>query len=114
MSIELPPAIQAFLDATADEDSDAFVAVFTDDALLVDWSRAFHGHEGVASWNESDNIGKHTRFEVEGDLADEPFGGVIATLTVSGEGYNGTGPMTFRLVGEGADQRIAELLIRPT
>jgi hypothetical protein len=113
MPADLPPAIQRFVQTTADEDSDGFVACFTEDALLVDWSRAFHGHEGVASWNESDNIGKHTRFEVLGELADERFGGVVAEIEVSGEGFNGTGPVTFRLVGEGDQQRIAELLIRP-
>lgn len=89
------------------------MALFTADALLVDWSRAFHGHEGVASWNQSDNIGKHSRFELV-ELSDGTFGGHRVTLTVSGEGFNGTGPMTFRLVGEGPDQRIAELLITPT
>jgi hypothetical protein len=30
------------------------------------WStgREFHGHEGVARWNETDNTGKQSHFEV--------------------------------------------------
>jgi hypothetical protein len=32
----------------------AFIASFTDDAYLVDWGREFHGHDGVARWNETD------------------------------------------------------------
>jgi ketosteroid isomerase-like protein len=114
MTTDVPPAIQAFVDTTDAEDPDAFVQAFADDALLVDWSRAFHGHEGAASWDQSDNIGKHTRFELLGvEATDEP-GRYLVTLKATGEGFNGTSAVTFRVVGEGADQRIAELIIRPS
>ena len=37
---------------------------FTEDALLSDWGKEFRGHEGVASWDRTDNIGRSTHFEV--------------------------------------------------
>ncbi len=102
-----PDAIQAFVDATNAGDSEAFVATFTPDAHLDDWGRTFEGHEGVRSWDRTDNIGVQAHFEIlgvkPGAVADE----YVATLRVSGHGYNGTGPMTFRL----RDGRITDLRI---
>jgi ketosteroid isomerase-like protein len=96
-SIDTPAAIQVFIDATNRGDSEAFVAAFTDDAYLNDWGREFHGHDGVRSWDRTDNIGKQSHFEL---LAIEPGDGpdsYVATLKVSGNGFNGTGPMAFQL-----------------
>jgi hypothetical protein len=104
-----PDAIQAFVDATNRGDSDAFVAAFAPDAHLDDWGRSFHGHDGVRSWDSTDNIGVQSHFdllEVEPGPADGEY---VATLRVSGNGYNGTGPMTFRL----RDGLIADLRIGP-
>jgi hypothetical protein len=67
----------------------------------------FRGVSGIASWNRTDNIGKRAHFDLVGV---EPTGDpdrVVATLRVSGGGYNGTGPMTF----EFRDGRIARLTI---
>lgn len=106
---QLPAPIAEFVRATNDGDSDAFVAAFTADAELIDWGRVFHGHEGVRSWDRTDNIGVHSRFEVVGwrRAAEDT---VIVDLTVTGDGYNGTGPMTFGL----RDGLIRSLVIAPT
>jgi ketosteroid isomerase-like protein len=97
MTVSTPSAIQSFVDATNAEDSDAFVAAFSDDATLDDWGRVFAGRDGVARWNESDNIGKHSRFDVvevaEGGSADE----FVVTVDVTGDGFTGLGTLTFRL-----------------
>ena len=107
MSIEIPAAIATFIDATNRGDSDAFVAAFSADATLDDWGRVFHGHSGVRAWDRTDNIGVDAHF----DLVDAKFGtepdSYIVTLSVSGNGYNGTGPMTFQL----RDGLIARLTI---
>ena len=104
---DLPTAIQAFIDTTNAGDSAGFVATFTEDAYVNDWGRAFHGHAGVRSWDGTDNIGVQAHFElVDFAHGDEPDSYVV-TLTVSGNGYNGTGPMTFEL----RDGLIARLLI---
>lgn len=103
----LPAAIAAFVDATNAGDSAAFVAAFTEDAVLDDWGRAFHGRDGVARWDRTDNTGVQAHFEVvrvePGDAPDT----WVVTLTVTGNGYHGTGPMTFTLAGD----RIARLVI---
>ena len=110
MTTSVPAPLQAFIDTTNRGDSAAFTDVFTEDALLDDWGRVFHGHDGVAAWNRTDNIGKRSHFELVGvEPTDDPDR-VVATLTVSGEGFTGTGPMTFEFRGD----RIARLVITPT
>ncbi|WP_433340064.1 nuclear transport factor 2 family protein [Streptomyces sp. CA-253872] len=104
---QLPDAIRAFVDATNTGDSDAFVAAFTADAYLNDWGREFHGHEGVRSWDSTDNIGVHSHFDVVSLAPGEGPDEHVVTLTVTGDGYNGTGPMRFTL----RDGRIARLTI---
>ena len=93
----LPPAILEFVDATNRGDSEAFVAAFGDDAYLNDWGREFHGRDGVASWNETDNIGKQAHFEVHGIRPGRIERQYLLTVTVTGNGYNGPGVFTFRL-----------------
>jgi len=104
---DLPAAIQEFIAATNRGDSDAFVAAFTPDAYLNDWGREFHGHDGVRAWDRTDNIGVRSHFEF---VSAEPGGapsGYVVTLKVTGDGFNGTGPMNFEL----RDGRIASLRI---
>ena len=60
---QVPAAVQDFIEATNRGDSAAFVAAFTEDAYLNDWGREFHGHDGVRSWNRTDNIGVRSHFE---------------------------------------------------
>ncbi|MEU4480563.1 nuclear transport factor 2 family protein [Micromonospora sp. NPDC023966] len=96
-STSIPAPIQTFIDATNRADSEAFVAAFTDDAYLNDWGREFHGRDGVRSWDRTDNIGVQSHFELVGIEAGTEPDSYVATLKVSGNGFNGTGPMTFRL-----------------
>ena len=103
----IPPAIQQFVDATNRGDSEAFVAAFTEDAYLNDWGREFHGRDGVASWNESDNIGRNARFDVEGIVVGRKTDQYLLSVAVSGDGYNGPGMFTFDL----RDGLIARFLI---
>ncbi len=110
MAVNLPSAVQVFVDATNAGDTDAFLAAFTPDAVLDDWGRTFTGYDGIARWNVTDNIGKRSHFEpVSAEETDTP-GVWTVVLTVTGDGYNGTGPMTFTLDGD----RIACLAISPT
>ena len=102
----LPEPIQRFIDTTNEGDSAAFVDTFTDDAYLNDWGREFHGHAGVRSWDSTDNIGVKSHFELV-DAHEGSPGTWIVTLTVTGDGFNGTGPMEFQL----RDSRIASLRI---
>jgi len=105
--MDTPAAVQRMIDATNSGDRDAFVAAFTDDAHLVDWGREFHGHEGVARWNETDNIGKNAHFEATGTRAEG--GGFVVTLVVTGGGFNGTSDIAFAVDGD----RIRSMVISP-
>jgi hypothetical protein len=101
-----PPVIQRFIDATNAGDTASFLEAFTPDAFLSDWGRDFTGRDGIASWNQSDNIGVQSKFRL---LEVEPNGvdAYRVRLAVSGNGYNGEGTMAFTLVGG----RISRLVI---
>ncbi|MFB2556216.1 nuclear transport factor 2 family protein [Herbiconiux liangxiaofengii] len=94
----LPPAIAAFFDASNADDRDRFLAAFAPDAVLDDWGHTFTGREGVAAWNESDNMGVGSRFTVEG--VTEHNGVHAVSVQVTGGGYNGRGTMAFVLDGD--------------
>ena len=102
---DLAEPIARMIDATNSGNSEEFIACFTKDAYLEDWGREFHGHDGVARWNLSDNIGKRTRFlprAVRGDDTHQ-----IVTLEVSGDGFNGTSDIVFEV----RDDLISRLII---
>lgn len=106
----LPTSIQEFVDATNAGDTERFVGVFTEDADLDDWGRTFHGHDGIRSWNDTDNIGTQSHFDVVSVVEGEEPQTYVVTLAVSGNGYNGTGPMIFTL----RDDLIADVKITDT
>jgi hypothetical protein len=103
----LPAAIMDFIEATNRGDSDAFVAAFTEDAYLNDGGREFRAHDGVRTWNRTDNIGVRSHFDLVSAEPGTTPGSYTVTLTVTGDGFNGTGPMHFEL----RDGRIAGLRI---
>jgi len=103
----LPLPIKHLVDATNSGDHDAFVASFTPNAVLVDWGKVFEGREGVASWDESDNIGRNSHFEVSAVEANGDEW--VVTLEVTGGGFNGTSDFRFAL----ADDLIARMEIAP-
>jgi hypothetical protein len=93
----LPAAIGVFVDATNRADTEAFVGAFTADAYLEDWGRGFRGHDGVREWDRTDNIGKRSHFDVVGVTSGDAPDEYVVTLTVTGDGYNGTGDLRFTL-----------------
>ncbi|GAA2090265.1 hypothetical protein GCM10009840_31570 [Pseudolysinimonas kribbensis] len=95
---DAPAPVQRMVEATNAADSDAFVACFAPDAYLEDWGRGFHGREGVAAWDRTDNIGVHMHFEV--DAARRDGDDWVVTLVSTGGGYNGTSEIRFRLDGD--------------
>ena len=100
-----PDTIRRFVEATNAGDTEAFLDIFTDDALLSDWGRDFHGRDGVARWNQSDNIGVQSNLRiVRVARRDDVY---HARVAVTGNGFNGEGDMAFTLNGD----RIARLII---
>ncbi len=96
----LPTPIAAFIDATNAGDSDAFVAVFTEDGTLDDWGRVARGHEGIREWDRTDNIGKESQFELVDIVAEAGPDTYLVHLRVTGRGFNGTSPFRFSLRGD--------------
>jgi hypothetical protein len=94
----IPAPIQAFIDTTNAGDNEGFVAVFTDNAYVRDWGREFNGHEGVASWNRTDNIGVNMKFELISCEATGPGPESYAlTIKATSNRFNGTGTMQITL-----------------
>ena len=94
----VPPVIQRFFDTTNVADTAAFLACFTDDAYLNDWGSEYRGSDGIARWNETDNIGKASQLTI---LEVKKKGGRYeVAASVRGNGFNGEGTMAFTLRGD--------------
>ena len=104
--MDVPAAVTRMVEATNAGDSKAFVDAFADDAYLNDWGREFAGTDGVAAWNESDNIGKQAHFEIQAARAENS--GYVVTLQVTGGGFNGTSDFYFEVEGD----RVQRMVIR--
>jgi ketosteroid isomerase-like protein len=101
---ELEPAVRTMIEATNSGDTEALVAAFAPDALLVDWGREFAGHDAIRGWNVGENVGHHlevTGVSRTGDTTE-------VRVDVSGTGFNGAGTLTFRT----RDGLIEHLLIQ--
>ena len=97
---DIPTPIATFISTTNAGDSDAFVAAFTEDGSLNDWGRVVHGHDGIRSWDSTDNIGKQSHFELIDIAEDADPHTYLVHLKVSGKGFNGVSPFRFTLRGE--------------
>jgi hypothetical protein len=88
---QLPPVVQQMIDATNRGDSAAFVGTFSDDAYLNDYGREFHGKDGAASWNSTDNIGVGAHFTLRGVRPGDGDGAYLVDITVTSHRFNGEG-----------------------
>jgi hypothetical protein len=103
---QLPRAIRNFVDGTNEEDRTRFLSAFAADGFLNDWGREFSGREGIARWNETDNIGRQARFTVHGLVSAERPNSYRLRLTVGGNGYNGPGDFEIELDDDGLIRRL--------
>jgi hypothetical protein len=100
-----PAILQRFFDTTNAGDTAGFLACFTADAFLDDWGSQYEGQDGVARWNQTDNIGVGSKLTPMG-IAPDGYDWRV-TVSVTGRGFNGEGTMRFRV----ADDRITRLVI---
>jgi hypothetical protein len=84
----LPPVIAAYVKASNEADSNAFLGVFTDDALVNDIQREFWGGVAIGKWAEREIFGAHVTMEVV--RAVDHYGDVIITARLDGT-YDKTG-----------------------
>jgi hypothetical protein len=94
----VPAPIQRFIDTTNKGDQAGFLSAFAEDAVLTDWGRTFNGRERIADWDRTDNIGVRSHLAI---VRIAQTGNTCrAEVKVSGQGFNGTGTMTFQLAGD--------------
>ncbi len=88
MSTKLPQPVAAFIQATNDHDSAAFLGSFTEDALVNDIQREFWGKAAIGKWAEREIFGAKVTMEVV--RAVDHYGDLIVTAKLDGE-YDKTG-----------------------
>ena len=94
---ELETPIQTMIDATNRGDSETFLSVFSEDAVITDWGRTLAGKAEIARWNSDENIGTKNHIRVTG--VERSGKSVTVNVEVSGNGYNGSGAMIFEVEG---------------
>jgi len=55
--LQIPEVITEFIRAVNEHDADAFLAVFTDQAVITDEGHEYHGIAAIKEWNDEKNIG---------------------------------------------------------
>jgi ketosteroid isomerase-like protein len=78
----LPPVIAAYVKASNDADSNAFLGVFTDDAVVNDIQREFRGRVAIRKWAEREIFAANVTMEVM--RAVDHYGNVIVTAKLDG------------------------------
>ncbi|MDR0200205.1 MAG: nuclear transport factor 2 family protein [Streptococcaceae bacterium] len=95
--MDLPQVLQDFLDRTNAGDTAGWLACFAESAYVNDWGREFHGLEGAASWDKTDNIGVHMHFTYRGVKEGKEPDEFIVSITAKSGLFNGDGDLTFGL-----------------
>jgi hypothetical protein len=80
--IKLPAVIEDFIKATNEHNGDAFIATFTDDALVNDFARNFWGKEEIKQWSDKEMIGDKVTMKPEENL--EHYGDYMITALTDG------------------------------
>ena len=103
---ELPGAVARLIEAANANDTQAFLASLTADAVVDDWGREFHGPEAIQGWSDGEFIGVHVSLDVTAvERRDDE---TTVTATVGGDGFNGPSHFTFAVSGD----RVARMTIR--
>ncbi len=108
MKTQLPQPIAAYMQATNAHDTDALLASFTPDALVIDEEQEYHGVAQIRAWREKTN----EQYQFTLDVTDIAEGGneTVVTTLVSGN-FDGSPVQLhfhFTLTGD----KIAALSIR--
>jgi ketosteroid isomerase-like protein len=90
--------VREMIEATNAEDRDRLLAAFAPDAVLVDFGRRFVGREEIGGWSDLENIGTHNRITATNISPSSEE--VEVEIEVTGDGYNGTGLLSFALDGD--------------
>jgi ketosteroid isomerase-like protein len=110
MLAALPPVISRYFDSTAERDTDAIIALFADDATLVDEGEARHGPDAIRAWRD----GPATAWTYTTELLETETVGpdrVLVTGRLTGNFPGGTAELKWDFTLSGG--RIKRLVIAP-
>ncbi len=106
MPAALPDPVAKLLEAANANDTDGFLAVFTEGGVVDDWGREFVGPVAVRSWSDREFIGKRVKLDIRGIEQDGES--TVVTAEVGGDGFNGPSHFSFVLDGD----RVSRMTIR--
>jgi hypothetical protein len=82
MTTQLPQVVDAYIRATNNHDAAAFIALFTDDAIVHDVGREFRGLAAIKAWSDREIFDAQVILKVT-DVADRD-GETVITAKVDG------------------------------
>ena len=105
--MKLPSIIADLLTAQEKYDSKAFSECFSDDAVVFDEGKTYHGKKEIRQWNEMTNVKYKTKYEpLEISNTED---GIILTAKISGT-FDGS-PAIIKYHFETKNNKIASLRI---
>ncbi|WP_314173102.1 nuclear transport factor 2 family protein [Streptomyces winkii] len=110
MDTAVPDVIRRYFEADARRDVDAVVALFSDDATIVDEDRTWRGAEGVRAWRRGPASQYRYTTEVLGTEA-VGEGAFLVTGRIEGDFPGGIAGLTWRFTVAGG--AISSLEIAP-
>ena len=118
LDLNLPAVISDYLAASNHADTDAIVACFTPDALVIDEDRRWRGMEAIRRWRESVATAYEYTVEITGakalDSGEDAGGGERHEVYTHLEGNFPGGKVDLTDYFTLRDGRIARLAIAPT
>lgn len=104
---DVPEAVERFVAAINNADTEAFVACFTTDGYVDDWGRVLKGATGVRSWADTDAIGAGAHMTI---LTADTAGNITRTeFAWRSRVFNGESTGIFTL----EDDKISSFTIPP-
>jgi ketosteroid isomerase-like protein len=95
---------------TGNDDVDAMVALYTDDAVVIDEDRTHRGTAEIRAWRESTSAAYRYTIEITGSEPDGEHGHVV-TARLTGDFPGGVADLRFRFTVAG--DLISRLEIAP-
>lgn len=110
MTVTIPDVIARYYRLTGEADVDAFVACFTDDAIVADEDRTYEGPAAIRAWRER-TAAEYDYRAVPESVEEQAGGNIVVTAVVSGT-FPGS-PVRLRHRFTLRDGLIGALTIRP-
>jgi ketosteroid isomerase-like protein len=93
-----PAPVANLLDAANANDTEAFLAMFVDGAVVDDWGREFVGTDAIRGWSDREFIGKHVSLKIDAIRRQRDL--TMVTAQVGGDGFNGPSHFSFQIDGD--------------